>query len=88
MIDGNRKLSEVTLDEFIERSKEDKTVTTDELCEDLKCSPAQIGVYGRAGMYRFRIKKNCWWKKASMNWVANDYQELLKKRRTRKIQVK
>jgi hypothetical protein len=88
MIDGKRKVSDLTLDELLEgmaSKKEDETVTTDELCEVLKCSPQQIGRYGRLGMYKFRIKKDCWLKSACKKWVANEYQAMLK---TKKIKAK
>lgn len=89
MIDGKRKVSGLTLDELKEAVKQDVTVTTKELCEVLKCSEPQIGVYGRAGMYKAsRVKKNCWWKNASIKFVTNDYQEILKERRKRKTFVK
>ncbi len=88
MIDGKSKVSDLTVDELREAVKQDVTVTTNELQSELKCSEPQIGVYGRAGMYKFRIKKNCWWKNASMNWVANDYQEMLRQRRKRKMLIK
>jgi hypothetical protein len=89
MIDGKRKVSGLTLDELKKAIEQDVTVTTVELCEVLKCSEPQIGVYGRAGMYKVsRVKKNCWWKNKSINWVTNDYQDILKARRTRKTLVK
>jgi hypothetical protein len=69
--------------------REDKeTVNTEKLAEILQCSPAQIGVYGRAGMYEepgCRIKKDCWNPKACKTFISTKYQEMLKSGRKRKM---
>jgi hypothetical protein len=84
-MDKRKRVIDVTVDEFVDAvvakladREEKETVTTDRLCEILKCSEAQIGRYGRAGMYEAgRIKKNCWNPKACKKFVATKWQQLL-----------
>lgn len=88
-----KRVLDATVDEIAEavisklRTREEtETVTTARLAEILKCSEAQIGIYGRAGMYEVgRVKKNCWNPKACKHFVANDYQEILKAGRKREM---
>jgi hypothetical protein len=92
---NNKRVVDITVDELVEavvtklEEREDKeTVDTDTLAEILQCSPATIGVYGRAGMYEApgcRVKKNCWNPKKCKKWVETEYQKLLSKSRTRKM---
>ncbi len=93
MIDRNTRLIDLTYGDLVdglaksEKKSNDRNVTTADLAIELKCSEAQIGIYGRAGMYKHQIKKNCWKLRECEEWVGNEWQEILKKNRTRKIKV-
>lgn len=83
MIDGNIRLMDVTLDElkgFLAQpnKEEDVTVSTKELAKILNCVEPRIHKYAALGMKAHRLKRDCWWKNACINWVKNDLPKVLR----------
>lgn len=90
----NKRVIDLTLDELAEgifnklkeKQENEDGLTTDQLAQKLNVCVATIGVYGRAGMYKYpgaRIKKNRWDYNKCREFVETVYQNILSTKRKR-----
>jgi hypothetical protein len=83
MINESTRVVDVTIGQLKEYlgnapKDEDITVSTKELADILKCNEARVNKYGRLGMKKHRLKKDCWYKYACLKWVKEELPKVYK----------